>query len=392
MLILTHYDFIGASLFRYFDSNATTEMLPAVRSAFLDWAAKGALNASSAHSRGEIARRLLADTRETVCDALGGDDPDNVVFVSSGTEANNIVVNGMARLGATIVVSAVEHASVVEPASAAECRATISVGRNGILDLAQLETVVDRHDSGGPVFVCVQAANSETGVVQPLEQISAICRASPGDIYLHVDCAQAFGRIRLPQDVADSISFSGHKLHAPQGTGFLWMSDRMADVLPRTVLGGGQERGFRSGTQNIPAIAGMQAAIKARFADFDRHVATMRSLRDHFERKVAEAVPDASVVCAGSVRIPNTTTIRFPGVDAQRMLAVLDESGIVCSNGSACSSMKPSASSVLRAVGLSEREAFNCLRFSFSILNSQEEIDGAVPLIAAAVENIRVPA
>jgi cysteine desulfurase len=380
----------GANLTKYFDANATTEMLPEVMKAFLQWGAKGPLNASSAHSKGALARSLIEHARDTICDTLGADDPENIVFVSGGTEANNIVINGMARLGARMVVSAVEHASVMEPVSAIAAVSIVPVGGGGIVDLANLQQTLFRCNDGSPVLVCIQAANSETGVVQPLEQIGAICRAAPGEVYLHVDAAQAFGRIRLATDGIDSIAFSGHKLHGPQGTGFLWMSDRLANILPRTVLGGGQERGFRSGTQNIPGIAGLQAAVSARFADFDAQVALLRQLRDRFEEQLVKAIPNASIVCAGSDRIGNTANVQFPGADAQAMLAALDAVGIYCSTGSACSAMKPSASRVLRAIGMSEKEALNCLRFSFSILNSLEEIDEAIPLVAKAARERRL--
>jgi cysteine desulfurase len=376
----------------YFDANATTAMLPDVRKAWEECVALGPLNASSAHSRGALGRRLLEGARDVVCEAIGADDPDNVVFTSGGTESNNIVINGMARLGARIVHSLVEHASVQEPAATADMRNLIAVGADGLVDLAELESVLSGVRRDASVLVCVQAANSETGVVQPLEQVAAICRSVEADVFLHVDASQALGRIRLTSDVADSIAFSGHKLHAPQGTGFLWLSDRMADVLPRTLLGGGQERGFRSGTQNVPGAVALAEAIERRFDDFEESVSHLRMLRDRFEAGLLASVPDASVVCAGSVRLPNTSNVMFRGADAQAVLAMLDAEDVICSNGSACSSMKPSASPVLRALGLTEKEAFNCLRFSFSIFNTKREVDAAIPLIAASVSRARAHA
>lgn len=375
-------------------------MLPDVRKAWEDCLDMGPLNASSAHSGGVRGRMVLERARDVLCSALGADDPENVVFVSGGTEANNIVVNGFAKRGSRIVYSSVEHASVVEPAEAACEKQRWPVDGRGILEVARLEAALGRwfeseisdRDRRLGVLVCVQAANSETGVIQPLDQIAAVCREAPGDVYLHVDASQAFGRIRLDVDGVDSLSFSGHKLHAPQGTGFLWMSDRMAEVLPRTVRGGGQERGFRSGTQNVPGVAGLAAAIDLRFDFFEEHVSYLRRLRDGFEKSLLAAVPGASIVCADAPRLPNTTNAMFPGADAMEVLATLDAEGLICSNGSACSSMKPSASAVLRAIGLSEPEAFNCLRFSFSILNNEEEIAAAVPLIAAAVSRARAHA
>lgn len=372
--------------FYYLDANATTAQSAEVADAVLRVAALGPLNASSAHSGGDAARRILADARDAVCDALSADDPDNVVFTSSGTEANNIVVNGFRAIsGARVVVSAVEHASVAEPATGS---AVVPVKSDGSLDLERLSVAVDAHGAG-PVLVCVQAANSETGVVQPLEHIKALLAARPGT-YLHVDAAQALGRIALTADMADAISFSGHKLHAPIGTGFLYMSDEMFDFLPRTVLGGGQERGFRSGTQNVAGIAGLAAALRTRFSDFDAHVRRMALMRDAFEAVVLGEAGDAAVVAAASPRLPNTSNIMFPGREGLAMMAALDEAGVVCSNGSACSSMKPSASAVLRAMGMTEDEAFSCLRFSFSVQNEDSDAENAARIVADVAKRMKV--
>lgn len=373
----------------FFDANATTEMLPKVALAVAEAATKGPLNASSAHSQGGLARKLLSGARETISTALGYDDPDNVIFVSGGTEANNIVINGFAQLKARIISSAVEHASVTAPTLAAESCTSISVGPDGVVNIEALAEALSETSAKDVALVCVQAANSETGVLQPLDRVAAVCKASTAQVYLHVDAAQAFGRVRLSTDLVDSISFSGHKLHGPTGTGFLWMSDRLLDALPRTMLGGGQERGFRSGTQNVPGIVGLGVAIAERFQSFDGAVSKLAKLREHFEERLLEKIPDLSVICSHSLRLPNTSNVMFRGADADTLLAQLDAEGIICSNGSACSSMKPSASPVLRALGFSEREAFQCLRFSFSVLNTIEEVDRAIPLIEEAVSRVR---
>jgi cysteine desulfurase len=167
------------------------------------------------------------------------------------------------------------------------------------------------------------------------------------------------------------------------------MSDRLSDVLPRTILGGGQERGFRSGTQNVPGIVGLGVAVAERLQDFHSAVSKLAGLRGRFEDRLLKEIPDTKVICSDSPRLPNTSNVMFRGADADTLLAQLDAEGVICSNGSACSSMKPSASPVLRAVGLSEREAFQCLRFSFSVLNTIEEVDRAIPLIVEAVGRVR---
>ncbi|NSY68399.1 cysteine desulfurase [Agrobacterium tumefaciens] len=377
-------------MIKYFDANATTEQLPAVRQAVEEATSLGPLNASSAHSRGKVARGILSKARDAICDALGADDPDNVIFVSSGTEANNIVINGMAKFDdIRMICSSIEHASVLEPSMNME-HAVVRVDANGVTDLVELERLLaDAVKGDRSALVCIQAANSETGVIQPLDQIVKICSSAGGEVYLHVDAAQAFGRFRIQLDGIDSIAVSGHKLHAPIGTGFLWLSDRMAEKLPRTVLGGGQERGFRSGTQNAPAIAGLAQAVRLRFNNFEACVLQLREIRDAFERALLDSIPDVTVVCSLSPRLPNTSSVCFPNIDAQALLARLDVEDIICSNGSACSSMKPSASPVLMALGMTEKEAFNCLRFSFSVLNTQDEVREAVFKIAQCVTEMK---
>lgn len=374
---------------RYFDANATTSMTPSVIEAVARTSAIGPLNPSSAHSAGDRARTVVADARDAVCDALGGDDPDSIVFVSGGTEGNNIVLNGFSRLpGATILFSSVEHASVSEPARL-HGGIEVPVDRDGLVDLLKLSNVLSTIPAGRPVLVCIQAANSETGVIQPISEISSICSAAGSDVFLHVDAAQAFGRMVVDIGLIDSMTMSGHKLHAPAGSGFLYLSDRMADHLPRTILGGGQERGIRSGTENVAAIAGLAAAIAERFADLEGIRTTLAALRDQLEESLRREIPDISLVGAGSPRTPNTTNVLFPGVDAMALMSHLDELGIICSNGSACSSRKPSPSHVLTAMGLSERQAFSCLRFSLSVQNTPDEIVSAAADISSAYRKLK---
>ncbi|MDW9567249.1 aminotransferase class V-fold PLP-dependent enzyme [Sinorhizobium meliloti] len=372
----------------YLDANATVCQLPEVARAVHATTALGPLNASSAHSRGDAARLILSEAKEAVCDALGSDDPDNVIFVSGGTEANNIIINGFARLGTRMVASSVEHASVVEPVLAYG-GALIGVNPSGVLCLTELRQALNETIGAQPVLVCVQAANSETGVIQPLAEIAELCAEYGGEVYLHVDAAQAFGRMPLALTGVDSIAVSGHKFHAPLGSGFLYLSDRLAEVLPRTILGGGQERGFRSGTQNVPAIAGLDTAVRIRFARLEEIVSELTRLRDSFERLLLDAVPDARIIASQSARLPNTSNVMFRDVDALALMANLDGAGVICSNGSACSSMKPSPSRVLREMGLTESEAFSCLRFSFSVLNTLAEIELAVTRIAEAVRKLK---
>lgn len=366
----------------YLDANATTALSAEARAAFLAVLEAGPHNPSSVHSAGARAREIMERARMDLADALGGVDPDNLYFTSGGTEGNNIVVRGFASVpGAAVLCSSVEHASVSGPVRASKGD-FLPVRPDGILDIDVAERAVRSIPADQAVLVCVQAANSETGIVQPVAEITERLRQARDGVYLLVDAAQAFGRIKLDAEVADAVTFSGHKLHAPTGTGFLWLSDRLKEILPPFAIGGGQERGVRPGTQNVAGAAALAAAVSERMSGFEGAAARLARLRDTLEKGVLASVPGSYVVGAGSPRVPNTTNIFFPGQDAQSLMARLDAEGVMCSTGSACSSARPEASPVLKAMGMSERDASRCLRFSVSVMNTEEEIDEAVRVIA----------
>ncbi|MBI2570974.1 MAG: aminotransferase class V-fold PLP-dependent enzyme [Candidatus Schekmanbacteria bacterium] len=237
-------------------------------------------------------------------------------------------------------------------------------------------------------LLSVQWVCGETGVVQPLARLAAIAHRSGAS--LHVDAAQAVGR--LPIDLAafpgiDFLTFSGHKLHGPLGTGVLYAREPRS--LTPLLLGGEQERGVRSGTENLPGIVGLALACELRRRGLPEAIARMRHLRDRFEARVIGEVVGAAVNGAGAPRVGNTSNLRFLGLDGQALLAQLDRRGIACSQGSACSSRRPQPSHVLRAMGLSEDEAFSSLRFSFSVLNTNEDVERAACAIKDATAQLR---
>ncbi|MGE0500663.1 MAG: cysteine desulfurase family protein [Rhizobiaceae bacterium] len=377
----------------YLDANATTRISRAARAALLAVVDGGPHNPSSAHRSGSHARSLLERARQDVADALGGCDPDNVFFTSGGTEGNNLAIRGFSANPSSFVFrSAVEHASVSGPAEATGRSAILRVEADGIVDVASAAAALRRPDFDGiPILVCVQAANSETGIVQPVGEIAARLREIREFLYLHVDAAQALGRTPLSLDGVDSLSFSGHKLHAPTGTGFLYLSDRMLEAVRPILHGGGQEGGVRPGTQNVAGACALAAALADRMEHLAGHAELLRALRDRLEAGVTRSVPGASVIGATACRIPNTANIMFPGQDAQALLARLDAEGVCCSTGSACSSARPEASPVLKSMGMSEREASSCLRFSVSVDNTPDEIDEAVrAIVRCAADGLRM--
>jgi Cysteine sulfinate desulfinase/cysteine desulfurase and related enzymes len=366
----------------YLDANATTALSPIAKAALLSVLDQGPHNPSSAHSAGALAREIIERARMDIARALSDADPDNLVFTSCGTESNNIVIRGFSAIpGAVIYCSAVEHPSVLGPVQAAG-GVVLPVRPDGILDVEAAEDAVKQVPSERPVLVCVQAVNSETGIIQPISEIAERLRNAHGQAFLLVDAAQALGRVDVIAEIADAVTASGHKVHGPAGIGILWMSDRLMEIITPLAIGGGQERGVRPGTQNVAGAAALAAAVAERMADFEGATARLAALRDSLERGVLASVPGSYAVGANSPRVPNTTSIYFPGTDAQSLMARLDAEGIMCSTGSACSSGKPEASPVLKAMGMSERDAARCLRFSVSVMNTEDEIDEAVRVIA----------
>lgn len=374
----------------HLDANANAPASAAVKAAVLQALDTGA-NPSSAHAAGEEARVMLTAARDSVVELCEGLFPEDVIFTSGCTEANNLVVASARAAGATLITSAVEHPSVLRPAEAFEAAGgtlvVLPVGGSGLVDLSALESALET--ISGPIFLSIQAANSETGVLQPLATIAAIA-ARRGDILFHADAAQAFGKSVLssgPDRGPDVISVSAHKLHGPMGIGALCLREG-EDRLHPLLLGGDQERGLRAGTQSLPLIAGFGAACASRSRALDADVSRMRSLRDRLEAGVCASLPGVSVNGEAAPRLPNTSNLRFPGVDAMALLAFLDAEGVLASQGSACHSRRPEPSSVLLAMGLDEDEAFASVRFSVSPFNTEAEIDAAIPLIVSACRRL----
>lgn len=377
---------VGAQARIYLDANANAPIVPSVRAAVLEALDTGA-NPSSAHAAGEDARVMLTMARDAVVGLCDGLFPEDVIFTSGCTEANNTLVATAKALSATLVTSSVEHPSVLRPAEAFAASGgalrIVDVDKDGRLDLAHLSAVLAA--TSGLIVLSIQTANSETGVIQPIKEIAVIVDKYP-EILFHSDAAQALGKIHLELGRGrgpDVYSVSGHKLHGPMGVGALLLREG-EERLRSMILGGDQERGLRAGTQPLPLIAGFGAACRARADALAHDVALMSTLRDRLEAAVRDALPSVIVNGKGAPRLPNTSNLRFPGLDAMSLVAQLDAEGVLASQGSACHSQRPEPSSVLMAMGLSETEAFASIRFSVSPLNTEAEIDLAAELIVAA--------
>jgi cysteine desulfurase len=347
----------------YLDWNATAPLRPEAAAA-ITAALAHCGNPSSVHRWGRAARQMVERAREAVAALVGG-DPEGVVFVSGGTEANHLALFGSGR--ERVLVSTVEHSSVLQAMPAAE---RIAVDANGIVDLTRLNQQLAADPR--PALISVMLANNETGVIEPVAEIAAIAHRH-GALF-HCDAVQAAGKI--PVDVAaigaDLVSLSAHKLGGPPGIGALIVRG-MAELSPM-IRGGGQERGRRAGSENLPGIAGFAAAAVAAI-DGLAGCDGVRQLRDSLDASLITAAPEAIVIGAAAWRLPNTTAIALPGLSAETQIIALDLDGVMVSAGAACSSGKVGPSHVLQAMGAAPEIAGCTTRISLGWSTTEAEID-----------------
>jgi cysteine desulfurase len=345
----------------YMDWNATAPVHPAARAAMLA-ALEDCGNPSSVHGFGRRARKRVEDARSALA-ALVGAKVENIVFTAGGTEANALMLanRGERRL----IVSAIEHDSILKPAQDA---VTIEVGRDGVVDLDHLKALLAA--DARPALVSLMLANNETGVIQPVAQAAEIAHAHGA--LLHVDAAQAVGRIPVTLDAlgADFVSLSGHKFGAPQGVGAL-IAAKTPQIVP-LLQGGGQERNRRAGTENVSAIAGFGAAIAALEPTEARRIA---SLRDALEQQLMAADSSAIVFGRAASRLPNTLCFASGEKSAETLVMALDLAGVAISAGSACSSGKVKPSHVVTAMGFDRNIASRAIRVSLGRDSTVEDID-----------------
>ncbi len=348
----------------YLDYNATAPVRPEALEAVMEALALTG-NASSVHVFGRSARNLLEKAREEVA-ALAAARPDQVVFTAGGTEANNLALLGAGPKPRRILVSAGEHDSVLRAADAD----LIPLTPQGLVDLSAMEEALSRLD--GPALVSVMHANNETGVIQPLPEVAAL--AKKAGALLHCDAVQSAGKLDLSGllDQADLVTLSAHKLGGPQGVGALLVG---GDLQVTSLLkGGGQERGQRAGTENLPGAAGFGAAAAAARRDL-AGMSEIAALRDRLETQVLQEAPEARVFGADVPRLPNTSCIALPGLAAETQVMALDLAGIAVSAGSACSSGKVQPSHVLRAMGAGDDEAGCAIRVSLGWRSRREDVE-----------------
>ena len=379
---------VGVEMRRiYFDNNATTPVLPDVFEAMRPYFDEQFGNASSIHHPGQEARAAVERARESVA-ALLGCHTSEVVFTSGGTEGDNLAIFGLVRPGDHVITSTIEHHAVLNA-----CKHLQSAGYDVTFVAGDERGVVDPGDIRRALrpstkLITVMMANNETGVLQAVQEIGKV--AAEADVYFHSDGVQAAGKV--PIDVArigcDLLSISGHKMHAPQGVGALFV--RQGTPLEPMLFGGSHERSRRAGTENVPGIVGLgKAAELARDGFSNGSVARVAELRDRMERTILEAVEGAAVNGVDAPRVPNTVNIHFDSIEGEAMVIALDLKGLAVATGAACSSGATEPSHVLTAMGQTPDRARGSLRISLGKQNTAAEVDVALQLVPATVARLR---
>jgi len=371
----------------YLDNNASTPVLPEVLDAMRPYFGEHFGNASSIHHHGQETRAAVERARDSVA-ALLGCRPAEVVFTSGGTEADNLAIAGLTSAGDHVITSSIEHHAVLLSCKHVEetgCHVTyMPVDGRGLVDPDDVRRALRPNTT----LISIMMANNETGVLQPVEEIGKI--ATEADVYFHTDAVQAAGKV--PIDVkrigCDALSISGHKMHAPQGVGALYV--RKGARLEPLFYGGRHERSRRAGTENVPGIVALGQAAELAMHGFERgDEKKMCALRDRLQQGILSQVEDAAVNGEGAARVPNTTSIYFHHIEGESMVISLDLKGLAVSTGAACSSGAIEPSHVLMAMGLRADQARASIRFSLGKQNIEEEIDIALGLVPETVARLR---
>jgi cysteine desulfurase len=380
----------------YLDHNATTGVAPEVLDAMLPFLTSEYGNAASIHTFGQRARAAVETAREHVA-ALIGARPQEIIFTSGGTEADNHAIFGVVRsslhtqaAGGTaphVVTSAIEHEAVLNTCQALERQGVavtyLAVDRDGLVNPRAVRDALGKQT----VLITIMHANNELGTVQPLEEIGRI--AAEADVYFHTDAVQSAGKISIDVNAlqVDLLSLSGHKFCAPKGIGALYV--RGGTRLQQLLYGGHHQRGFRPGTENVAGIVGLGKAADIARKALGEDSKRVSALRDMLEQGLLERVPHSRANASGAPRTPNTTNITFPGIEGEALVIALDLKGLACSTGAACSSGAVDPSHVLTAIGLPADEARASLRFSLGRHTTQADVDYALQVVPPAVEQLR---
>jgi cysteine desulfurase len=357
----------------YFDHNSTTPIAPEVSTVYAAALEHAYGNASSIHHFGQVAKQKLESARRSVALSINA-GPKEIVFVSGGTEADNLAIRGIVRQGQHIVTTAIEHPAVLNTCAGLDAT-YVPVDRNGVVCPEAIRKALRTNT----VLISVMHGNNEIGTIQPLREISAIARQA--GVLLHSDGVQALGRVPVDVDElgVDLYSISGHKLGAPKGIGALYVRDKTP--ISAISFGGHHERERRPGTENVAGAVALGVACGLK--------TDVLALRDQLEAGILARVPHAVVNGAGGERLPNTSNICFDGIEGEALLIALDLRGFAVSSGSACSSGAVEPSHVLMEIGLTKAQAKSSLRFSLGRGNSPEQVAALIDAVANSVSHLR---
>lgn len=379
----------------YLDNAATTRVFPEVRDIMLQVMEKDFGNPSSRHTKGIEAEGYVTKAVQQIAGTLKC-QPKEIVLTSGGTESNNMALIGTAlanqRAGKHVITTRIEHASIHEPFGRLEQMGYeaqyLPVDHNGHLQPEMLEEAV-REDT---LLVSVMMVNNEMGAVEDIKKLVAVAKQKNPNVIFHVDAIQAYGKYKIvPKRLGiDLMSVSGHKIHGPKGSGFLYVRDGVK--ISPIILGGGQQRGMRSGTENVPAIAGLGEAVRLIYQQHSEKVERLYALKQRLIDGLT-AMEGVSINGINGLSLtetaPHIVSVSFDGIKSEVMLHALAQEGVYVSSGSACSSNHPDLSGTLKAIGVEDRLLDSTLRFSFSVLSTEEEVDHALEAVAKVLPQLR---
>ncbi|MCW5963570.1 MAG: cysteine desulfurase [Bryobacterales bacterium] len=374
----------------YFDHNATTPIAETVIAGMMDVLRDGFGNASSIHQEGQRARHLVEHARREVARLLHA-DPKEIVFTSGGTEADNTAIFGAMEASASprrhFVTTTIEHPAVLHAADRLEQLGVevtrVGVDASGVVDPQSIRAAL-RPET---VLVSVMHANNETGVIQPVAEISSLCHENR--VLFHTDAVQSVGKMKVDVRAldVDFLSLSGHKFFGPKGVGVLFM--RKGVACNPLLHGGKHERGRRPGTENVPGIHGLGIAASFAHTALQTEPERIGKLRNELEAALMDSIPNVFINCGGSPRLANTSSVCFPGIEGEPLVIALDLRGFAVSSGAACSSGSVEPSHVLTAIGLSRQDARSCLRISLGPSNTVEQVKELVGALRDATSHLR---
>lgn len=376
----------------YFDNSATTRVFDSVRDVVVKVMTEDYGNPSAKHRKGMEAEQYVRQAAADIAKTLKVKDKE-ILFTSGGTESNNMALIGTAmanqRAGKHIISTRIEHASVYNPLAFLEQQGFevtyLSVDHKGHISLEELERSV-RPDT---ILVSIMYVNNEMGAIEPVDEIAALIHGKNPNTLFHVDAIQAYGKlvIRPAKQGIDLLSVSAHKIHGPKGIGFLYIAP---GVKMRPLLyGGGQQKDMRSGTENVPGIAGMGAAAKEMYTDHQAKMDYITGLKDHMIHRMEQLEGVTVNSLKGGESAPQIVSASFEGVRSEVLLHALEDRGIYVSSGSACSSNHPAISGTLKAIGVKKELLDSTLRFSFGMFNTIEEVDYCISVLEEILPALR---